>query len=575
MILPDTPKRSAISVQTWTVRRLIDAIDGKSNERIFIPSFQRGFVWTKSRQQALIESIRTLKPVGSLLFYDNGIQDGKQQYQIVDGLQRSTTLRNYEVDVFTTYTADEAEDEFITSILDTLDVATEHHNERRLAERRIRNAITAWVRARRSFEARDGFRVASLLGEIGEALRVRDAVANVMALDLCEQYLERLRRELEIGGYPIPIVVFGGDRGLLPDIFEQLNTRGVKLNKFDILASSWSDRSTDVRSEPILAGMSERRRELEKGVIGRASANGRAGRYELFDSVCGFGIVLSERFPALFAPKRGWTAAEPLSCAFNLVALSFGISLSHLDRVPKELDRWDSIDEYFERLLEACDDVARALRPTCLGDFESSKVKHAHTELQMASLVASVFRARHGLGAASALPLHEQLKMLRQHYLWDAIRREWTGTGDTKAVRAVLQERYALPVSRSMFFDSARAWYNEHLADARNTKKHWMDLSTVALLRAYLFASGFEEDPDTRILAVPANPSVSIAFGSANLVSNVKLTDAAGHVLADPGTALPSLPATPTAEQVRHHLERRFSVMLDKIALAYEFPQQA
>lgn len=573
MIAPEAPKRSTVDVQTWTVRRLVDAIDGIGNERIFIPSFQRGFVWKRPKQQELIESIRTSKPIGALLFYDNGIHDGKQQYQIVDGLQRSTTLRNYEIDVFTTYTADEAEEEFITAILDTLDVATEHANERRFAERRIRNAITAWVRARRSFEARDGFRVGSLLREIGDALGVPDSIANAAALDLCEQYLERLRRELEIGAYQIPVVVFAGDRGLLPDIFEKLNTRGVKLNKFDILASSWSDRSVDVRSEAILAGMTERRSELEKGVIRRSTLNGKVARHELFDSVCGFGIVLSERFPELFARKKGWTAAEPLSCAFNLVALSFGISLSHLDRVPDKLQGWESIDLYFERLLEACDDVARAIRPVCLGDFVATRVSLAHTELQMASLVASVFRAHHGDGAASALPLVERSKMLRQHYLWDAIRREWTGTGDTKAVRAVLQERYALPVSRSMFFDSARAWYNEHLADARSTKKYWMDQSTVALLRAYLFASGIEEDQLTQIVAVPANPEVSIAYGTANLVSNVRLTEAKGHLLVDPGTALPPLPPAPTAEQVRNHLERRFGVMLDKIALAYQFDQ--
>jgi hypothetical protein len=568
---PEAPKRSSVDVQTWTVRRLVDAIDGVGNERIFIPSFQRGFVWKESRQQELIESIRTSQPIGSLLFYDNGIQDGKQQYQIVDGLQRSTTLRNYEIDVFTTYTADEAEEEFITSILDTLDVATEQQNERRFAERKVRNTITAWVRARRSFEARDGFRVASLLREIGDGLGVSEALSNASALDLCEQYLERLRRELEIGAYQIPVVVFAGDRGLLPDIFEKLNTRGVKLNKFDILASSWSDRTVDVQSEPIRLGMAERRRELEKGVIRRAELKGNAAQTELFDAVCGFGIVLSEEFPDLFVRKRGWKASEPLSCAFNLVALSFGISLSHLDRVPDKLGQWQSIDLYFQRLLEASDEVARTIRPTCLGDFAATRFKLAHTELQMASLVASVFRAQHGDGVNSGLSRHERSKMLRQHYLWDAIRREWTGTGDTKAVRAVLQERYSLPVSRSMFFDSARAWYNEHLADARNSTKNWIDPSTLAFLRAYLFASGIEEDQPTRVVAVPANPNVSIAYGTANIVSNVKLTDLEGHVLIDPGTALPALPDQPTADQVRHQLERRFNVMLDKIALAYQF----
>jgi hypothetical protein len=576
MIAPQSPKRSTIDVQAWAVHRLVDAITGAGNERIFIPSFQRSFVWKPKKQQELIESIRTSKPIGSLLFYDNGIQDGKQQYQIVDGLQRSTTLKNYQVDVFKTYTADEAEEDFITAILDALDVATEHRDERRLAEKRVRSAITTWVRARHSFESRDGFSVTLLLGTIGDHLRVENAAASLEALNLCEQYLERLRNDLEIGSYKIPVVVFGGDRALLPDIFEKLNTRGVKLNKFDILASSWSDKKVDIESTPILNSIAKRRRELEKSAIQRTFSNGRAGKVELFDSVCGFGIELSDRFQGLFARKKGWTAAEPLSCAFNLVALSFGLSLSKLEDVPGELDQWESMDDYFEGLLAACEEVAEALKSLCDGTFEASRIRYTHTELQMASLVAAIFQARYIEGTAETMSPRAVETNLPQHYLWDALRREWSGTGDTKAVRAVKEARYATAVNRSVFFESANAWHNEHLMDAYNvTKKSWMDATCVALLRAYLHASGVPLDASSRIVAEPANPSVSIIFGTANLVSNVRLLDAKGHVLADPGTALPTLSSTPTENQIRNHLRERFKVMLDKIALAYGFPQRA
>jgi len=220
------PRRSAVDVQVWTVRRLVDAIEGAGNERIFIPSFQRDFVWSTDRQRDLIESIRTLKPIGALLFFDDGINGGKQQYQIVDGLQRSTTLRNYHTQVFTTYTADEADDEFIGELLDVLDVASASLTERRLAEKRLRSAITQWIRNRRSFSSQDGFKTASLLKQCGDAVKSTEALASVDALDLTEQYLECLRKELEIGEYPIPVVVFKGEKRLLPEIFEKLNTRG-------------------------------------------------------------------------------------------------------------------------------------------------------------------------------------------------------------------------------------------------------------------------------------------------------------------------------------------------------------
>ena len=572
----DKMRRSSIDVQAWTVRRLVSAIDGVGNERIFIPSFQRDFVWSADKQRDLIESIRTLKPVGALLFYDDGIHDGKQQFQIVDGLQRSTTLRDYETDVFATYTADEADDEFITTMLDALDVAGESAAERRLAEKRLRSAITTWIRNRRSFSPQDGFRTASLLKQLAQAAGRDDALANATALDLTEEYLERLRKELEIGDYRIPVVIFSGDKRLLPDIFEKLNTRGVKLNKFDILASSWSERTLDVTVKALVDAAALRRKDLNSGTVQRLTTKPVPGRYELYDAVCSFGIVLVEDHKRLFTRKRAWKPSDPVSAGFNLVALSFALSLSDIDRVPKYLGEFESPDAYFTSLFDACNEVERTLGPAMLGSFEAAKAPTTHTELQMASIIASVFRAQVGRGAASYLSEAERGRHLQQHYLWDALRREWTGTGDTKAVRAVGSERYAAAVAKSLFYNTARAWHGEHVSEAASRGKKWLDAPALALLRAYLYACDVDDAALAQTLyVVPAQPSVSILCGTPNVISNVRITNAAGLVLADPGSALPALTTAPTAQQVRHHLDQRFNVMLDKIALKYQFANEA
>lgn len=189
----------------------------------------------------------------------------------------------------------------------------------------------------------------------------------------------------------------------------------------------------------------------------------------------------------------------------------------------------------------------------------------------MCSMVAGTYRMRARRSTKSYLSPAERTRYLRQHYLWDALRREWSGTGDTKAVRAVMSDRYGSGVAKSMLFDTARAWYGEHVADASTSAK-WLDSSGVALLRAYLFACDLGNSVGSQPLSlVAAHPSASIVFGTAGIVSNVRFVDAAGLVVADPGTALPALPSSPTAEQVRTHLRQRFNVMLDKTALAYEF----
>jgi hypothetical protein len=169
------------------------------------------------------------------------------------------------------------------------------------------------------------------------------------------------------------------------------------------------------------------------------------------------------------------------------------------------------------------------------------------------------------------------MRFARQQYLSDALRSEWSGTGDTKAITVVRNDRYGQPVSRTNFMSNAHSWYLNHLEDARfrsSRKGGWIMTDTLAFLRAYLFSSGVPlQSIGGSIRAEVAIPQVAILMGNGSplVVSNVRLTDASGHVLADPGSAVPALPSAPSADELRHHLEQRFRAMLDKIVLAYEF----
>lgn len=55
------------------------------------PDFQRSFVWDKKRQSQLIESLMLKIPLP--MFYVSS--DARENYHVVDGLQRLTTLRNF------------------------------------------------------------------------------------------------------------------------------------------------------------------------------------------------------------------------------------------------------------------------------------------------------------------------------------------------------------------------------------------------------------------------------------------------------------------------------------------------
>lgn len=66
-------------LEKYSVHELQEKID---SNKITIPKYQRGIVWDKNKQKALIETIKKGFPFGSILVYED--KNGKQQ--LIDGL---------------------------------------------------------------------------------------------------------------------------------------------------------------------------------------------------------------------------------------------------------------------------------------------------------------------------------------------------------------------------------------------------------------------------------------------------------------------------------------------------------
>ena len=59
-----------------------------------LPKFQRSVVWSVDQRHQLIDTIRRGYPFGSLLLYE--IFEENYKYQLIDGLQRLTTIMHFE-----------------------------------------------------------------------------------------------------------------------------------------------------------------------------------------------------------------------------------------------------------------------------------------------------------------------------------------------------------------------------------------------------------------------------------------------------------------------------------------------
>jgi len=79
------------STKKFSVSRVLKKIKNLSLD--LAPEYQRGPVWTKSRQSLLIDSM--LKGYDIPKFYVRLTQSEKETYEVVDGLQRLTSMLNY------------------------------------------------------------------------------------------------------------------------------------------------------------------------------------------------------------------------------------------------------------------------------------------------------------------------------------------------------------------------------------------------------------------------------------------------------------------------------------------------
>jgi hypothetical protein len=86
-VKPWDPKKIRITTKSFTLREVVDQI--KEEEIDLAPDFQRDFVWKQRQRTRLVESVLLGIPLPA--FYFNQDRDGT--YQVVDGVQRLTTIR--------------------------------------------------------------------------------------------------------------------------------------------------------------------------------------------------------------------------------------------------------------------------------------------------------------------------------------------------------------------------------------------------------------------------------------------------------------------------------------------------
>ncbi len=440
----------------WTVKSLRERVDSRDENgvRIRVPHFQRSVVWDAQQKEKLISSLLRGYPVGSLLLYE---QDAKN-YLLVDGLQRTTAIREYSERPLEFLPADQLPSRELHALHDQLGDLIDGHEDIENSIEGLRGVLHAWLRTVGVLDRAKGFETLTTIEHVAQAygIELERMTRSRGIVNAVGAFLDETETATGIDSIQLPVVVYSGPEDHLPEIFELLNSQGTELGKYDIFAATWVKQACEVADLRIRDAVREKYRYLveEKGyeIIG-VGPNLEIEEYSLFEYLFGLGKVLSQNHQLLFHGSS--SPADPDSIAFTLVTIAHALRLSEMKSLPGRLrDIYRNSDDpinlrMFENaLLDACGFVEEVIRPYAGMKLNrrDGKPLAVHTEYQIASLICAAMAVKYTLPSWSLREGWETVwddmrAAIPQHYLYDILLQSWRGAGDTRLFTRVWERR--------------------------------------------------------------------------------------------------------------------------------------
>jgi hypothetical protein len=496
--------QSSTSYEKLTLKEISAAVNPLDHSRYFIqiPKFQRSLVWKSEQKLGLIDSIYRGFPIGSLLAFQTGEMSGtKILIQVVDGLQRITTILEY-LEEPLTYAP--AEGLLPKEDLDFLTVAV-------LGEKSIDSLgktlerFTSWMRRAKNTDLSTNFSVPRLAKDLAGGDKEAEAELGTTHSDQLNSILGTIQKVVKsIEGQQVSIGIFAGVASEVPTIFERINSQGTGLSKYDILASTWVNSQTIIVNSKIKEQISARYKVLiDKGYeVKGVDDNGNIEDSELnlFDYLSGLGSFLEESWPRLFSSSSSSTTASPI--AFVLASVALGLPVGRMQELPTKMIRDTkgviNPQPMEAALLAAVEQVDRALAPFIamrMNQKPSSKEQPLHSQNQIFALVLAYlvhrFEAKtfRDLGESAG---EEILESAPGHYLFDVVGSNWRGSGDSRLFDTVWDEGARKPslyylsrIDRSQLGDALGVWHEEQMTKKLKERSSLSASSKIVLKFAY------------------------------------------------------------------------------------------
>jgi hypothetical protein len=483
----------------WKLEKIkAEEIDEQiKNQTIVIPKYQRGIVWNQNKKDKLIETIKLGLPFGSILVYKD--LNGKKQ--LIDGLQRSTTIFEFINNPSQFFNTDDIKEE---TIVEVFKITGYRNDDKASVSESIKKHLIIWIKNNHktmdevlNLEVDDFvYYLSQQLPTIGSDIEKHRNIKKIIK-PIFDSYKDVCKTMMEI---EIPVIVLTGDEEILPEVFERINSTGATLSKYQIFSAAWSTTEVKVDNEklaPIINYVSNRYDAMVNGEIeidGFDSTELKKTKIiNIFDLCYGFGKILKERYPNLFGKVTDSVKVE--SIGFNLINACLIKRVSNQKNLHKTLSEFtdQETNTLLVKILKEVNYVDRIL--SSVTHFKGNKRKQIntnvnHTEYQIISIISYVFIAKYGsltfddednliASSISFDKINENWRLnektiksnIIKTYIVDVLNENWRGSGDKKLNNILINtEYYTNNISEATFSRELDSWFNK-IADERKESK--------------------------------------------------------------------------------------------------------
>ena len=444
----------------------------KLKENIAMPKFQRSLVWDDERKNKFITSVLKGNPFGFMLIYHDEIT---HKNQIIDGLQRFTTLNQYEknptsiIDIYIEYIPSlEKIKILIHDVLKNLSLES--------IEDSLLSKFKESLNNKSMSEITDNFSIYQTF--FNKVKRVFPEIEKKKSEVDIELLLTSLKEEvssyLDIKHLLIPVILYKGNKEELPEIFERLNTGGATLTKYEVFASTWSD----IILSNIHLDIAKKIEARYKDVIKQTSLsidNYQEGdiitfrKVSLYEYCFAIGKLIKETAPKLFGSTQSKDDKVD-SIGFSVLVVFSRMQYKNMMQLHEKIN--EKVDyRNLQRFTEAIIEVFKELQTILI---QHTMHYSNYIEGQIISMAYDLFRIQYDLELPSYKTTQntyrkDLLTKFYKHapfrYLFDMTRNYWSGSGDSKlydfATAPIEKSKYITEIEDDVWKIQLRNWMSD------------------------------------------------------------------------------------------------------------------